>query len=114
MITLAQLIVDRAEAGASVLDEFTKLPAYQLRERFEDLAPLCPSRRCLPIERRPGNALNVEIGAPLPRCAMRSPDGRGLAWLLSGGSLLAYGTCDRSRCPRLVTPPGAIAKGNQP
>jgi len=61
----------------------------------------CPSRRELEVERRPGNALNIEVGTPLPRCTEKSPDGRGMAWVWSGGSLLAYGTCSASECPRL-------------
>lgn len=59
------------------------------------------------IERRPGNALNVEIGTPLPRCLQKPPDGRGvtcdggtLDYLRSGGSVLAYGVCAESSCPQ--------------
>jgi hypothetical protein len=44
--------------------------------------------------------LNVEVGQPHPRCLMRSPDGRGMAWIWSGGSVLAYGLCEGCACPR--------------
>lgn len=56
--------------------------------------------------RRPANALNVEIGSPLPRCKLKPPQnwettrnppsvGR---WLASGGSPLVLGQCN-SACP---------------
>ncbi len=60
----------------------------------------CPYRRELRTPRRPVNGLNVEIGSPQDRCMLRSPDGRGLAWVLSGGSALAYGYCYPNSCPR--------------
>lgn len=60
----------------------------------------CPHRRELPTPRRPANALNVECGTPQDRCMLRSPDGRGDVWALSGGSLLAYGYCTQNSCPR--------------
>ncbi len=81
------------------MEDIQALPAVQRDTWWTDLAPLCPSRRELPVARRPGNALNVEIGTPIPRCMDRSPDGRGAAWALSGGSMLAYGPCDGSACP---------------
>lgn len=85
----------RAEAVQAV-------PAWQWRGPFwPDLAKHCASRLECTVERRPGNALNVEIAAPAPRCAERSPDGLGARWLLSGGSALAYGHCEFRACPRL-------------
>ena len=61
---------------------------------FNTFAAICDSRQCLGIERRPGNALNIEIGTPLARCTLQPPDGRGttkdgstLDWLRSGGVL---------------------------
>lgn len=63
-------------------------------------------RRVLPrFERRPGNALNIEIGSPSVRCKDRVPDhwpeGMSSArWLLSGGSPLVLGTCSPGACPR--------------
>lgn len=104
MISLAQLIVDRAEASLPVANAFEALPAFQMRERFDDLCALCPSRLELGIERRPANALNIEIGQPLSRCRLQSPDDRGAAWLLSGGSPLAYGVCSARVCPRARPP----------
>jgi hypothetical protein len=60
------------------------------------------------LERRPGNALNVEIGAPLARCLLQPPDGRGVTkdgstydYLRNGGSVLAYAVCERGTCPKL-------------
>ena len=60
----------------------------------------CQNRVAPGPERRPGNALNIEIGTPMPRCLYQSPDGRGLAWYMSGGSALDYGHCTQSKCPR--------------
>lgn len=68
---------------------------------FADFSAACPSLWEMEVERRPGNALNLEIGAPANRCSEQSPDGRGMAWFLSGGSKLAYGVCCQSMCPRL-------------
>jgi hypothetical protein len=59
----------------------------------------CPFRKVPDLERRRANALNVEIGSPSPRCTQKSPDGRGLLWWFSGGSLLSYGVCDIRNCP---------------
>ncbi len=100
MKSVAGLILDRHEAGLPVSAEFEVLPARQMEIWFEDLAPICPSRINLGIERRPANALNIEIGQPLPRCTELSPDGRGMAWLWSGGSALAYGRCCARACWR--------------
>lgn len=68
----------------------------------------CSNRVEPRLERRPGNALNIEIGSPAPRCLHQPPDGRGvtrdggtLDWLRSGGSVLAYGRCEAENCPRL-------------
>lgn len=67
----------------------------------------CLAKQTPPLERRPVNGLNIEIGQPMPRCTLQPPDGRGitrdgstLAWLHSGGSLLAYGRCTRDTCPK--------------
>lgn len=76
----------------------------------------CGHRAQPELERRPANALNIEIGTPAARCLARPPDGRGvtrdgstLAWLRSGGSLLAYGRCAPGPhcargCVRITTP----------
>ena len=71
------------------------------RNWWPELATHCPNRIEPEIERRPVNGLNIEIGSPQPRCSHRSPDGRGLAWLVSGGSVLAYGCCEQRQCPRV-------------
>lgn len=81
------------------------VPAWQWScAAHGDFAQGCDQRQQESVERRPANALNLEIGAPRPRCLMKSPDGRGLAWLRSGGSVLAYGICV-APCPmREVAP----------
>lgn len=101
MISLARLVLDRAEAGKPpTRAELEAVPASQYEIYFEELSRICPSRMALGIPRRPANALNVEIGQPMNRCKERSPDGRGAIWLLSGGSPLAYGLCACAGCPR--------------
>jgi hypothetical protein len=73
-------------------------------EAFARYAAGCPSRIELSVERRPGNALNLEIGAPQPRCKLKPPShwptGRGTVtrWLASGGDALVLGHCS-ARCP---------------
>lgn len=68
-------------------------------------AEKCPQRIALPVPRRPGNALNVEIGSPVPRCRCRTPeswggfDPRAVRWLNSGGSALVLGPCSAEACP---------------
>jgi len=69
--------------------------------KFGEFSDACTERLGIDQERRPANALCVEYMTPTPRCKLQSPDGRGLAWLLSGGSALAYGRCCRESCPRL-------------
>lgn len=75
---------------------------------FAEVAAGCRHRIELPLERRPANALNIEIGASLPRCRLRTPehwgdaDPRAARWLLSGGSALILGPCSRARCPQLA------------
>lgn len=65
----------------------------------------CPHRVEVLQERRRANALNVEIGTPLPRCLLKVPehwpsDAPGaLRWLGSGGSALVFGPCS-ARCPK--------------
>ena len=67
----------------------------------------CGNRTQPPLERRPANALVIEVGAPHARCLIQPPDGRGVTrdggtmdWLRSGGSVLSYGWCAQSSCPR--------------
>lgn len=95
---IAAVALARAEAGHR--DTINDVPSWQWQIWWGDLRPYCPDALSPPLERRRANALNVEIGQPLQRCKVRSPDGRGLAWLLSGGSPLAYGLCERAHCPR--------------
>ncbi len=102
MPSLAHHVAEAIDRGVPVPKEtFDAIPRTQLRVWFSEVVSACPSRRAMGVERRPANALNIEIGQPLPRCMEQSPDGRGLAWILSGGSALAYGTCCASACPRL-------------
>lgn len=100
----------RASANAASIGNATMTARFSARSRrataiaswaLRRLERDCGHRMALAVERRPGNALNVEIGAPAPRCNRKSPDGRGLAWLLSGGDALAYGHCTPRACPAL-------------
>jgi len=100
----------RASVNAASIRNFTMAKRFagqarrarQIRTRVAiRLGNDCPHQMDIDVERRPGNALNVEIGAPLPRCNRKSPDGRGLVWLMSGGSPLAYGNCTPLHCPTL-------------
>lgn len=101
MISLAALVIDRASAGLDY--DIDSVPARQWAIYYDELAPLCPSR-IAPQEgrdyNRQRNALRIEIVPSSSRCALRSPDGRGLAWLLSGGSPISYGACCVAGCPR--------------
>ncbi len=66
----------------------------------------CCERLSPPLERRPANALNIEIGQPLERCRLQTPehwngvDPRGARWLLSGGSPFVLGVCSVRSCPK--------------
>jgi len=65
----------------------------------------CQSRVTPDLERRPANALNIEIGQPLPRCINQPPAHWGdrapsaLRWIGSGGSPLVFGACSPRTCP---------------
>lgn len=67
---------------------------------FRAFADTCNNRREVALERRSGNALNVEIGQAQNRCVLMLPDNWGesapsaLRWLASGGS-------PRRACPLL-------------
>jgi hypothetical protein len=71
----------------------------------------CEHLRVLPVERRRGNVACLEIGQPSPRCWLKPPvntagiPSSAIAWVGSGGSLLAFGCCD-SDCPK---PPAEVA-----
>lgn len=102
MISIAQLVIDQYSANQR--PEVESVPAWQWRLRFDDLAPVCPSRLAVTPGQdfnRQRNALRMENTPNTePRCSRQSPDGRGLAWFLSGGSPLAYGPCCLRGCPR--------------
>ena len=65
---------------------------------FDDLAQHCCNRVEIRREPRFMNRLSINVMPPRPRCLFRSPDGRGLAWLKSGGELEAYGRCEQDHC----------------
>lgn len=72
-------------------------------ERFSVVLESCGSRVQPELERRPGNALNVEIGQPQARCLNKRPDHwpegmSSLRWVASGGEALVFGSCGGS-CP---------------
>jgi hypothetical protein len=73
-------------------------------EGFRNYAERCPYRTGRSVERRPGNALNVEIGAPMPRCKLRTPKHwpehmTAARWIMSGGDCLVFGLCSHGGCP---------------
>lgn len=63
----------------------------------------CSERVEMDVPRRPANALNVEVGTPLPRCRLKTPaswrgfDPRATRWLLSGGDPLVLGPCQQCK-----------------
>jgi len=71
---------------------------------FNDLKVHCCNRREIADEPRFMNRLAFYQMTPAPRCLYRSPDGRGLAWLKSGGSVLSYGRCEQQHCERARSP----------
>ena len=101
----ASLARDHEKAGS-----FLPLPRGQAEIYFEDIAKICGSRIEVALIRRPGNALNVEIGQALDRCAGKHPpewkNRPGTTpstrrWLASGGSPLVLGPCAFSDCPKI-------------
>ena len=77
-----------------------KVPRIQIEAWWEDFAPICHQRLSFSTPRGV-SALNTEPQKPADRCKYKSPDGRGLAWLNSGGSGLTYGRCCKVGCPLL-------------
>lgn len=65
----------------------------------------CPAYVEVELQRRPANALNLEIGQPRTRCRCKTPekwggiDPRATRWLLSGGDPLILGICESRGCP---------------
>lgn len=71
---------------------------------FGNYAATCPHRIELEVPRRRANALNIEVGTPLPRCARRLPErwpegSSAVRWLWSGGSALVFSHCGYAGCP---------------
>jgi hypothetical protein len=106
MPSFAMVLLDWMDAHPEakqdqVMRAYEEIPPKWFAVHYAELREKCPSRRGMIVERRPANALNIEIGQPMDRCLEKSPDGRGMAWLWSGGSLLAYGLCEGCKaCPR--------------
>lgn len=70
---------------------------------YSERRETCPHIVTPESERRPANALNIEIGSPALRCTLKPPaHWRGvpstLRWLGSGGSPLVLGECNQN-CP---------------
>lgn len=108
MATAAQATIDRAAAGLAF--DISDVPSFQWGVYWDELRKICPSSIAV-VPRPQRNALRIEIlPSTEPRCSRRSPDSRGLAWLLSGGDPLAYGECCEHRCPRARL----LAEGSTP
>jgi hypothetical protein len=85
-----------------------EVPAHQwaLQDgHFDELSRHCCNRVEVNREPRFMNRLSINVMTPLPRCLYRSPDGRGLAWLKSGGEVEVYGRCEQARCERAKASP---------
>lgn len=112
MPTIAAEVLDwlvaNPSTSASKRAELMKdVPAHQWAlpgGHWSDLAMHCGNRRDVPQEVRFMNRLSINLMTPLPRCLYRSPDGRGLAWLKSGGEVLAYGLCEQVHCEHAKLP----------
>lgn len=106
MPSIAGVVVGYLEAHPELsMDEKRKLlaevPPHQWALNggyFKDLAVHCCNRVEVPQEPRFMNRLGFYQMTPAPRCLYRSPDGRGLAWLKSGGEVLVYGHCEQEHC----------------
>lgn len=67
--------------------------------------PPCRERIELPLIRRRGNVIAVEVFTPADRCRQKTPehwgnaDPRAARWLLSGGDPMVLGLCSAARCP---------------
>jgi hypothetical protein len=111
MPTIAMDALNWLEAHSEATSEqkrqlLDQVPAWQWATpggHWYDLSKHCSNRVDPALERRPANALCIEIGTPMPRCLFREPGGSkegrsNLAYLLSGGSILAYGICEQAHC----------------
>lgn len=80
---------------------------------FAEFAAACDQRIELGVPPRRANALNLEVGQPMTRCRMRTPEHWGDAdpgarrWIGSGGSLLVFGHCEPGACPLRAQVPTA-------
>lgn len=93
------------------LDLFAEIPAWQFSIYWSDLRRHCPTIlgdwTSNTARLRNFNALQIhptESGVT-KRCADLSPDGRGLAWVMSGGPPNVYGECALRTCPRCIKNP---------
>lgn len=80
-----------------------QIPAQQWADpngHWRELSEHCCQRVEVQEEPRFMNRLGFYRIQPLPRCLFRSPDGRGLAWLKSGGEVESYGRCEQRHCER--------------
>jgi hypothetical protein len=82
-----------------------------MTQRMHNGSESCSQRITPEVPRRRGNALNIEVGTPLPRCKLKLPahwHGSGVSaarWLMSGGDPLVFGICT-SPCPEgIITRP---------
>jgi len=106
MPSIAGAVVDLLKRHPDMSSELkrsllSEVPSHQWALRggyFDELAEHCNNRMVLHREPRFMNRLAIYSSDPAPRCLYRSPDGRGLAWLKSGGSVLVYGRCEQSHC----------------
>ena len=98
-LALAHFANGDVAAGQLTLDSMPPGARWQLDLRFGEVAAVCRHRLVVASHRRPGNRLVVEHVAPLPRCVQQAPDGRGAAWLASGGEVAVYGACCLANCP---------------
>jgi len=69
-------------------------------QAFSEFANTCQYRLAMETERRPANALCVEIGTGLDRCQLKMPshwkgDDLVRRWLGSGGEITVFGICAR-------------------
>lgn len=104
MISIIQLALDHHAAGRidacqQTLDGISAGGRWQVELRFDQVATICQHRIEARQEPCPGNRLCIEHVMPAPRCLRQSPDGRGAAWLMSGGDGAAYGPCQLATCP---------------
>lgn len=90
-----------ADMKGGSLDRYSRTEAPRVVDHF---SRPCLSRISPGIERRQANALNVEIGQPIPRCLNKIPEhwtgpaALGLRWVASGGSPLVLGACQPNGC----------------